>query len=142
MEGEMSLKTFSRGVLTAFLCAALATPMGAQGIGDLTRGAGRIGPSKGTVIGILAGVVAAVVIVVVLLKHKKKITGCVNADANGMRITDERDNHTYSLSGNTADIKPGDRVILQGEKIKSKEKGGVMTWRVDKLTSDLGSCRP
>jgi hypothetical protein len=39
-----------------------------------------------------------------------------------MSVTDERDKQVYVLSGNTEDIKPGDRVTLQGKK-KSEADG-------------------
>ena len=30
-----------------------------------------------------------------------------------MSVTDEKDKQSYALTGNTADIKPGDRMTLQ-----------------------------
>jgi len=33
-----------------------------------------------------------------------------------MSVTDEKDKRIYALSGNTTDIKPGDRVTLRGKK--------------------------
>jgi len=32
-----------------------------------------------------------------------------------MSVTDEKDKRSYALSGNTGDIKPGDRVTVQGQ---------------------------
>jgi hypothetical protein len=79
--------------------------------------------STGTIVGVIVGVVAAVVIVAYVVVHestkKRTITGCVVPAENGMSMVDEKDKRSYALSGNTGDIKPGDRMTLQGKKIKS-----------------------
>jgi hypothetical protein len=89
-------------------------------------GGGKI-VSNGTIAGVIVGVVAAVVIVAYVVIHesskKRSITGCVTPAENGMSVTDEKDKRYYALSGDTADIKPGDRMTLQGKKIKPKDVG-------------------
>ena len=132
----MSLKIFWRGLLVAVLCVSLAVPVGAQNIGP------NFSSDKHAVIGAAVGVAAVVVLVVVVLTHKQKITGCVSGNDSGMSVTDEKEKVAYTLSGNTAGIKAGERVTLQGKKAKSKDKGSAPTWQVDKLTKDLGSCHP
>jgi hypothetical protein len=61
--------------------------------------------------------VAVVVTVVIMHKSRKDrtITGCVKAGENGMTtIPDEKYGQVYTLSGDTAGIKPGDRMQLRG----------------------------
>jgi hypothetical protein len=63
--------------------------------------------------------VAVVIIVTVYYSAKKRsITGCVASAGDGMSVTDEKDKRVYVLSGNTAGVKPGDRMKLQGKKVK------------------------
>jgi hypothetical protein len=122
-----------RGVLICFLSMALAKPARASGY-----------PSGGVIVAGAAAVVAAVVVVAVVIVHKKSrkktITGCVNSGANGLSLVDERDKRTYTLSGNTVDIKPGDRVTLQGKEAKPKDKNGILNWETSKKAKDLGAC--
>ena len=122
------------GVLIVALTLALATPIRAD---TLKTDAHEIEIG----IGVAA---AAVVIVVVLVIHystkKRAITGCVTSGANGMSITDEKDKQVYSLSGNTANIKPGDRMKLQGKKLKGADK--TLGWEAKEVTKDFGVCQP
>jgi len=73
---------------------------------------------------------------------KKTITGCVSSGEGGMSLTDEKDKRIYALSGNTADIKPGDRVTLQGKKVKPKGANTPSALEVSKQTKDFGACQP
>lgn len=134
----MSHRSIWCGVLIVVLCAALATPARAQ-VG------GRIGPSKGTIVGAIAGIVAGVVVVAVVAIHyskKRAITGCVNSAGSGLTITDEKDKQTYALSGNTTGIKPGDRMKLQGKKVKSKDPDKTLVWEAKAISKDFGVCQP
>jgi hypothetical protein len=141
-EASMTQKSLWRGVLIAVLSVTLAT----QGLADKPRlAAGSIGPSKGTAVAILIGIgvaaVAVVVVVVVLVKHHKpqKITGCVSSGANGMSLTDEKDKRSYALSGNTAGVKPGDRMTLEG---KREHTGQPFVFEAHKVAKDFGACQP
>jgi hypothetical protein len=131
-------KSLWRVVLIAVLSVALATPAHAQST--------HIGPSTGTIVGAIVGVAAALVIVTVVVIHqsskKRKITGCVNSGENGMSLTDEKDKRIYALSGNTAGIKPGERVTLQGKKIKPKGANNTFVWETKSVTKDFGACQP
>jgi hypothetical protein len=102
--------------------------------------------SNGTIVGVIVGVVAAVVIVAYVAIHesskKRSITGCVILADNGMSMTDEKDKHSYALSGNTGDIKPGDRMTLQGKKIKPKDAGQPVLWETKTISKDFGVCQP
>jgi hypothetical protein len=126
------------GVLIVALGVTLSTTAEAQ------TGGGKI-VSNGTIAGVIVGVLAAVVIVAYVVIHesskKRSITGCVIPGASGMSVTDEKDKRSYALSGNTGDIKPGDRVTLQGKKIKPKDAGKPVVWETKTLSKDFGSCQ-
>ena len=131
----MTSKQFWCGILSVVLCTVLAKPAEASGY-----------PSAGAIVGGIAAVAAAVVIVAVVVIHrssaKRAITGCVNSGENEMTLTDEKDKKSYALSGNTAGIKPGDRMTLQGKKIKMKDAAKTLIWETKKISKDFGVCQP
>ena len=132
----MTQKFLWRGALIVALCMALAIPTRADKLSD---------DARNIVIGIVAVSVALVVIVVVVVhesRKKRTVTGCVISGANGMSVTDEKDKRIYALSGNTADIKPGDRFTLHGKKVNPKGANAPLGWQVNKETKDLGACQP
>lgn len=102
--------------------------------------------STGTIVGVIVGVVAVVAVVTYVVIHqstkKRTITGCVFSGENGMSVTDEKDKRSYLLSGSTADIKTGDRVTLQGKKIKQKDAGKPLLWETKAISKDFGVCAP
>ena len=59
-----------------------------------------------------------------------------------MSVTDDKDKRLYSLTGNMAGIKPGDRMTLQGKKIKSQDAGKTLLWETKQVAKDFGVCRP
>ncbi len=135
-EDDVTQKFLWRGALIVALCMILAIPTRADQLGDDARNA---------VIGIVAVSVALVVIVVVVVhesRKKRTVTGCVISGANGMSVTDEKDKRIYALSGNTADIKTGDRFTLHGKKVNPKGANAPLGWQVNKETKDLGACQP
>ena len=136
-EEDVTQKCLWRGVLIVALCVVLATPARASNdpLGDQIRNA---------IIGIVAVAAALVVITVVIVHESRKtrrITGCVASGANGMSVTDEKNKRIYALSGNTADIKPGDRVSLQGKEAKRKGANAPLAWEVNKQSMGLGACQ-
>ena len=130
----MTQKCLWRAGLMAVLSVALATPAKASGY-----------PSGGGIVAAIVGVVAAVAVVTVVVIHesakKRTITGCVNSGENGMSVTDEKDKRIYALSGNTAGIKPGDRLTLQGKKVEPKGTNKTLVWEAKKVTKDFGACQ-
>jgi hypothetical protein len=108
-------------------------------------GGGKI-VSNRTIAGVITGAVAVVVIVAYVVVHestkKRSITGCVISAANGMSVTDEKDKRFYALSGNTAGVKAGDRVTLQGKRIKPKDAGKAVAWETKTISKDFGACQP
>ena len=138
VEGSVTSKSLWCGVLIVALGVTLSTSAEAQ------TGGGKI-VSNGTIAGVIVGVLAAVVIVAYVVIHesskKRSITGCVIPGASGMSVTDEKDKRSYVLSGNTGDIKPGDRVTVQGKKIKPKDAGKPVVWETKTISKDFGSCQ-
>jgi hypothetical protein len=99
------------------------------------------------VIGVAAAAATVAVLITVLVLHhnrsqSKTITGCVASKESGMSIIDEKDKKTYTLSGNTGDIKPGDRMKLQGKKVKLTGPQKTAGWEATKVAEDYGVCQP
>jgi hypothetical protein len=129
-------------VVTIALVFLLCVPVGAQN----PPAAPPIGGvSKAEIIGIVVGVAAFVAVVSVLLIGRsargRTITGCIIAADNGMTVADEKDKHVYVLSGNTAGVKAGERMKLQGHKINANA-GNPLGWGVSHIQKDYGACRP
>ena len=90
-------------------------------------------------------VAAALVVATILIIHyskKRTITGCITSRENGMFITDEKDKQIYQLSGNIVGIKPGDRMRLQGKRVKSKAPDKTLFWETRDVNRDFGACQP
>jgi hypothetical protein len=125
----MTRKVLWRGVLIAVLCAMLTRPARAEAI---TTARDQI------VIGIVvvtAGVTLLITFLILHSKHQKRaVTGCVSSGANRMSVMDEKDKRTYALAGDTAGVKPGDQMALEG---KPKDTGKTLVLEVRKVTSDL-----
>lgn len=124
-------------VLIAALTFALSIPVEAQNSGKIV--------SNGTIAAVIVGVVAGVAVVAIIAIHyskKRTITGCVNPGADGMTVTDEKDKQIYVLSGDMTNIKPGDRMRLQGKKKKSKGPDKTLVWEASKVIKDFGVCQP
>src|ERR1039458_3680498 len=137
----MTLKYLS-AVLIIALSFVLCMPAKAQG--SAGGGLGQIGPSTGTIVGAVVGVVAGVAVVAIVAIHyskKRTITGCVKPAQNGMIVNDEKDKLVYTLSGDTAGVKPGERMTLQGKKIKPNA-GNPLGWEITKIRTDYGVCQP
>lgn len=124
-------------VLISALAFTLCIPLEAQSSGKIV--------SNGTIAGAIVGIAAGVAVIAIVAIHyskKRSITGCVNSGANGMTLADEKDKQSYVLSGDTANIKAGDRVKLQGKKAKSKSSDQMLVWETKKTTKDFGVCQP
>jgi hypothetical protein len=133
--------------LIVALVFVLCLPAGAQHPNIIAPGS-HIGPSKGEVVGITVGAIAAVVgvvIIAVLLVHHshrgRTITGCVAAAQNGFTVSNEKDKLVYALSGDTAGVKAGERMRLQGRKI-DPNSGSPLGWQVSQIQKDYGPCQP
>jgi len=131
------------GVLIIALSGALAMPAKAQGF---PFPSGPIGgaPSGAIVAGIAVTAATLVVVTVVIIHYSKKraITGCVVSGQSGMTLIDEKDKQIYMLSGNTTEIKPGDRMKLQGKKVKPKGPDKTLVWEARRVSKNYGACSP
>ena len=119
------------------LALVLCIPVEAQNSGKIV--------SNGTIAGVVVGVVAGVAVVAIVAIHysrKRTITGCVGSATEGMTITDEKDKQSYTLSGDTTNIKPGDRIRLEGRKAKLKGSDKSPVWEARKVIKDFGVCQP
>jgi hypothetical protein len=124
-----------RGIAIVALSVALVAPARADKL--QTEG-------EEIVIGIVAVAVALVVTTVLVIHYSKKrtITGCVSSGLNSMTVTDEKDHQIYALSGNTVGIRPGDRMRLQGKKVKPKDPDKTLVWETREVKRDFGLCQP
>jgi len=59
-----------------------------------------------------------------------------------MTLIDEKDKQIYMLSGNTTEIKPGDRMKLQGKKVKPKGPDKTLVWEARRVSKNYGACSP
>jgi len=103
-----------------------------------------IGPSNAQVIGAAVGVGAVVAVAIIVpievSKSHHQLTGCVLTSANGLELQTS-DAKTYSLDGDAASIKVGDRVKIHGSKIKkTKDSTGPQVFKVEMLKKDYGPC--
>lgn len=105
---------------------------------------GGIGPSKGEVAGVIAGIVAVGIGIGVgvyfLARRPPSVTGCAVSSQSGTELQNEGDHQTYLLTGDTANIKAGDRIKVSGKKQK-KAKSGERSFLVEKVSKDYGSCK-
>lgn len=140
------MKKYLSGILIIVLSFVLSMPVEGQtpSVGP-SSGGGKIGGvGTGTIVGVVVGVVAVVTIVTIVVIRDSKdrtITGCVNPAQNGMTVTGEKDKRVYTLSGNTAGVKPGERMSLKGKKIKPTA-GEPPVWNTSKMVKDFGACQP
>lgn len=142
-------KNIIRGTLAIAVMFALSTlavaqyPGGGGGGGGGNPGSPSYTPhgsysNKGAIIGGIAGGAAiAGGLLYWRHHHHAKLEGCVSG--NGDKLVSEKDNQTYSLNNQQNEtLKPGERVQLQGKKVKSDL--GEPMFEVHKLSKDLGQC--
>jgi hypothetical protein len=128
----MTQRCFCCGVVVVALTMVLVVPAKAVS-------------AEGVLITVAATTVAAAIATVVIVasvQHRSKkivVTGCVIAGEKGMTLTDDEDRKIYVISGNTPGIKPGDRMTLQGKKVKGPDKTRV--WEAREVIKDFGVCQ-
>jgi hypothetical protein len=126
------------------LLAATAHAQYGGGMGGTTTGTagGSSTPSygHGAAIGIGVGAAAAGVGAVYFMTHRaSKVTGCVEAADDGLRLTDDKTKRTLSVVPGAANVRSGERVELKG-KIK-KNAAGDQSFLVKTVAKDFGQCR-
>ena len=132
----MKIPFLSRTSIALALCFLLAVPASPQ------SSYGNIGPSKGEVIGAIAGAAAVLGGVGYLIYHETHkhptITGCLASSPDGLSLTNEKDWKVYALSGDLTTLNAGKRVSVKGR--KKKDSTGKFSLQVEKLSKDLGAC--
>ena len=146
------------GISTIFLavCAGASAQYGGgggTGSGGTGGNTGYSAPSggygSGKAIGIGVGAAAgAVVATVLLVRHHRHhsgtkteayVTGCTQTIQNGISLTSEKDNQTYSIVSNDNPLKAGERVTLKGS-LGSDDDSANPSFRVLSLIKDYGTC--
>ena len=74
-------------------------------------------------VAIVAVAVGIGVVVYFTFRQSPTITGCAVSAANGLTLASEGERQTFFLTGDTADIKPGDRVKVKGKRQKKDATG-------------------
>jgi NADH:ubiquinone oxidoreductase subunit K len=120
------------------LLAVAARPAAAQ------TGLGSIGPTKGQVAGVAIGIAAVGAAIGIgvyyATHHNRSVTGCAVSWPSGTTLTTESDKTVYTLTGDVAGIKTGDRVRVSGKKVKQKS-AGTRQFIVEKISADYGVCK-
>jgi hypothetical protein len=95
------------------------------------------------VAGVAGGGAAIGILIYFALSRPPSIKGCAVTGPNGLELKNEGDGQTFQLLGITSDVKPGDRVRVQGKKKKAigKSSSGNPTFLVEKLAKDYGACK-
>lgn len=105
----------------------------------------QIGISKGQGDAIIAGLVAAGAVIGVVIyfvvRQPPSITGCAVTGPNGLTLQNEGDQQTFLLVGDSATIKPGDRIRVKGKKKKKVAGSTTRTFIVEKISKDFGPCK-
>ena len=123
-----------RLVLIAVLSVAMAVPSRAES----WNAAGE--QIVAGIVVVSAGIAVLVTVLVLHQKHKKSaITGCVRSGANGLTLTDEKDQRTYALSGDPVGVKADQRMTFEG---KRKNVNNMPVFEARSVTKDLGACQP
>jgi hypothetical protein len=70
---------------------------------------------------------------------KAYITGCTQTADGASSLTDDESGRSYTLIGESSELKTGERVKLRGK--KKKDKQGKLSFRVSKIKKDYGPCQ-
>ena len=137
-QGRWGIAAFA--ILAAMLFTGASSPSGC----DTSSSSGSIGPSNGQVVGAAIGIGAviavAIIVSVEINRSHHVLTGCVVTSSNGLDLHTS-DGKIYSLEGDAASIKVGDKVKLHGTKIKkAKDSTGLGVFKVEKLNRSYGPC--
>jgi hypothetical protein len=126
--------------MTAMLCTGASSPTGCNTSGSTGSSGTYEGYAVGAAIGIGAVIAVAIIVPVEINRSHHNLTGCVFTAANGLELRTS-DAKTYSLEGDAAGIKVGDKVRIHGSKIKrTKDSTGPGVFRVDQIKRNYGSC--
>ena len=141
------------------LCLAVCAAASAQyGGGGGTGGSGGTGGyttppggySSGKAIGIGVGAAAGAAVGIALLvrhhhhaanKTETYVTGCTQSIQDGISLTNEKDNQTYSIMSGSDSLKAGERMTLKGV-VVAADGSGNPKFQMQSLIKDYGTCGP
>jgi hypothetical protein len=143
------------------LCLAVCAAASAQyGGGGGTGGSGGTGGtggytappggySSGKAIGIGVGAAAgAAVGIAFLVRHhhaanktQTYVTGCTQSIQDGISLTNEKDNQTYSIMSGSNSLKAGERMTLKGV-VVATDGSENPKFQIQSLIKDYGICGP
>jgi hypothetical protein len=141
--------------LSLAMCGAAAAQYGGGGTAG-TGGTGASGGytppsggySSGKTIGIGVGAAAGAAVGIALLvrhhhhsadKTQTYVTGCTQSIQDGINLTDEKDNQTYSIVTNSKSLKAGERITLKGVLVATDGTGNP-TFQMRSVIKDYGTC--
>ena len=143
------------GIVTLSL-AACAAANAQYGGGGGTGGSGGTGGytvppggySSGKAIGIGIGAAAGAAVGIALLvrhhhhaadKTQTYVTGCTQSIQDGISLTNEKDNQTYSIASGSQSLKAGERITLRGVVVPTDGPGNP-AFQIQSLIKDYGTC--
>ncbi len=133
----MKIPFLPRTSVALIVCLLLALP-------SFPQSGGSIGPSKGEIIGGIAGGAVVLGGIGYLIYHETHkhptITGCIASGPDGLSLTGQKDKKVYALSGNLAALKTGEQFAIKGK--KRKDSTGKRIFQVEQVAGDLGACQP
>src|SRR6201993_2875876 len=119
---------------------------GTGGTGGYVAPSGGYGSGKAIGIGVGAAAGAAVAAVLLVRHHRHHaedtqayVTGCTQSIQNGISLTSEKDNQTYSIVSNGNSLKAGERMTLKGTFV-SGDGSANPSFQVLSLVKDYGTC--
>jgi len=136
------------------LCAAASAQYGGgtggsggtAGTGGYTAPPGGYGSGKAIGIGVGAAAGAAVGIALLVRHHHHSanktetyVTGCTQSVQDGISLTNEKDNQTYSIMSSSNSLKSGERMTLKGV-VVTTDGSGNPKFQIQSLIKDYGTC--
>src|SRR6266566_2168210 len=144
--------------LSLAVCAAASAQYGGGGTagsggtgasGGYTPPSGGYGSGKAIGIGVGAAAGAAVGIALLVRHHhhgagktQTYVTGCTQSIQDGISLTNEKDNQTYSIMSASKSLKAGERMTLKGVVVATTDGSGNPTFQIQGLIKDYGACGP
>jgi hypothetical protein len=105
-----------------------------------------VGPSPGqaaAILVVLGGVAVGggFLLYHYVLRTPPTIKGCTVSGRDGLTLQDESADPTvYTLTGNTANVRPGNRVKLKGKRQKRAAANAPREFVVAEINKDYGAC--
>jgi len=74
-------------------------------------------------------------------KTQTYVTGCTQSIQDGISLTNEKDNQTYSIMSGSNSLKVGERMTLKGVVVATDGSGNPKI-QIQSLIKDYGTCGP